>query len=129
VAEAKAKAEAALKAAAEAKGKAEKAAEKAAADKAAVEKDRKEAEEDPLVRKKTDEKASKLQCWDELMVTIQSARHLPKMDVMGTCDAFVILDAASSGNCRGRRIHFFRRCKIEELLLPGKTEINKYVYY
>ena len=93
MAEAKAKAEAALKAAAEAKGKAEKAAaEKAAADKAAVEKDRKEAEEEPLVRKKADEKASKLQCWGELMVTIQSARHLPKMDVIGTCDSFCVVE-------------------------------------
>ena len=28
----------------------------------------------------------------ELMVTIESARHLPKMDVMGTCDAFCELE-------------------------------------
>jgi hypothetical protein len=51
-----------------------------------------------LTKKKADEEASKVHVFPaldetsshatELIVTVESARHLPKMDVMGTCDAF-----------------------------------------
>ena len=58
----------------------------------------KQEQEEGLARKKADEEASKVHVFPaldetsshttELIVTVESARHLPKMDVMGTCDAF-----------------------------------------
>jgi hypothetical protein len=79
------------------------AAEKAAAEKATKQAEEealamKQEQEEGLARKRAEEEASKVHVFPaldetsshatELIVTVESARHLPKMDVMGTCDAF-----------------------------------------